>query len=65
MADEFYLWGWDGDSKVLFARKQKGGTVEILDTRAFAHANFFNDHSDNQLLDRPDLSQFPDIRPRR
>ena len=65
MADEFYLWGWGGDSKVLLARKQKGGTVEILDTRAFAHANFFNDHSDNQLLDRPDLSQFPDIRPRR
>jgi hypothetical protein len=65
MADEFYLWGWDVDSKVLLARKQKGGVVEILDTRAFAHANFFKDYSDNQLLDKPELSQFPDIRPRR
>lgn len=59
MADEFYLWDSSGDSKVLLARKIKGGQLEILDSRAFAHGNFFNDFPNHPLLDRPDLSKFP------
>ena len=61
-SDEFYLWGWDGNDKVLLARKEKGKTLEILDQRAFAHANFFKDYGDHPFIDRPDLSLFPNRR---
>lgn len=61
-SDEFYLWGWDGNKKVLLAQKEKGKTLEILDPRAFAHADFFEDYGDHPLVDRPDLSLFPNRR---
>ena len=42
-SDEFYLWDTDvptGTEPVLLARKLKGGNLEILDAKAYAHGDF-------------------------
>ena len=60
-SDEFYLWDTDvntGQEPVLLARKIKGGNLEILDARAYAHGDF---DPTGQAIDmsKPDFKMNP------
>jgi 8-oxo-dGTP pyrophosphatase MutT (NUDIX family)/DNA-binding CsgD family transcriptional regulator/predicted ABC-type ATPase len=56
-ADEFYLWDADNETgaRTLLARKKKGGQLEILDIRAYAHADFDDTNQTIKKGGRPDI----------
>jgi 8-oxo-dGTP pyrophosphatase MutT (NUDIX family)/DNA-binding NarL/FixJ family response regulator len=56
-ADEFYLWDADNDTgaRTLLARKKKGGQLEVLDIRAYAHADFDDANQTIKKGGRPDI----------
>jgi DNA-binding CsgD family transcriptional regulator/8-oxo-dGTP pyrophosphatase MutT (NUDIX family)/predicted ABC-type ATPase len=56
-ADEFYLWDADNETgaRTLLARKKKGGQLEVLDIRAYAHADFDDANQTIKKGGRPDI----------
>lgn len=56
-ADEFYMWDADNETgaRTLLARKKKGGQLEVLDIRAYAHADFDDANQAVKKGGRPDI----------
>ena len=56
-ADEFFLWDADNETgaRTLLARKKKGGQLEVLDIRAYAHADFDDANQTIKKGGRPDI----------